>query len=770
MRPATLLLFLGACVLSAAPQNPTLFFTDLSSGPAGAIVTIYGANLQSTVTVNAVKATVIATSATKLSFIVPSTTSGSIVAGNSNALPFTVRAGNNYYVSVNGSDNQSGSQSAPWATIPHAFNTAACGDIIYAMDRVSETGLDDYGASLSVERKCDEANPLALIGYPGATVTIGNANGQEYGIRTPDIGSNGYNGMIFANLVVRGNNEAIKAVDSQYWRVVGSDFSCPYGGGQSACILLENSSHIQFLGNSIHDTGTGDTKYYHSFYGTTDSNHIEVGWNHFFNNKSCRGVQFYSSSGSPQYDLIVHDNIVSGQLCDGINFSTVDATLGPIEAYNNLVYHVGLGGASLNNPNEACIASLGYGVAGGNAIVYGNTFADCGSAGGSTAGAITVLTGSPTIVTSSNLIIQNPGEPVYSPDTDTSLVVSSHDVLLTAGATGVVNAQYQLVAGSPAIGKGTALSGILYDLAGNSRPQSGATDAGAYLYSTTGPSPSGPVATLSASSLAFGNVAVNSSSAARPITLSNSGGSALSIASISITGANSSDFSQTNNCGASLAASASCTIAVTFTPASANNFTANLSVADNAAGAPQELSLTGTGVMVAASDFTINASPGSLTIQQGATATYTISVASTNGSFGALVALSATGLPPGAAASFSPAALAPASGSKTSTLTIQIANISEARGGRECAGRPLATSALVLVLLLPFLRVRTRSVRKFLVPVVILTSLGAVAALSGCGTTTFTSNTPRPAESYTLTITGANGSNSHSTTIQLSVQ
>jgi len=125
MRPATLLLFLGACVLSAAPQNPTLSFTDLTSGPVGAIVTIYGANLQSTVTVNMVKATVIASSATKLSFSVPATTSGYIVAGNSNALPFTVRAGNSYFVSANGSDNQSGSQSAPWATIPHAFNTAA---------------------------------------------------------------------------------------------------------------------------------------------------------------------------------------------------------------------------------------------------------------------------------------------------------------------------------------------------------------------------------------------------------------------------------------------------------------------------------------------------------------------------------------------------------------------------------------------------------------------------------------------------------------------
>ena len=582
-------------LLNAAAVIPTLNFTDLTSGPVGAIVTVYGSNLQTPVTLNGVTATVISSSSTKVSFIAPSTTSGVIAMAASNTLPFTVRAGHIYYVATKGSNNQAGSQSAPWATIPYAFNAAACGDVIYVMNGVSQTGLDNYGASLSVQRKCSESTPLALLGYPGATVTIGSTSGQEYGIRNPDINGDGFNGIVLANLVVRGNNTAIKDVSNFHWRIVGSDFSCPNGGGQAACVFLESASNVQFLGNAIHDTGTGGTKYYHSFYGTTDSDHVEVGWNHIYNNQSCRGVQFYSTGGSPQYDLIVHDNIITGQLCDGINFSTVDATKGPIEAYNNLVYHVGLGGANLGLPNEACIASLGYGAPGGQALFYGNTLADCGSAGGSTAGAFTVLNGSPTAVTASNLVVQNPGEPIYSHNTDLSLVASTADVLLTNGTAGVVDAQYHLIAGSPAIGTGTARSGMLDDLAGNRRPLSGSVDAGAYLLSSASTGPTGPTASLSATSMAFGNDTVGITTAAKAVTLSNSSGTPLAIKSITLGGANASSFTTSNNCVVSLAAGQSCSIQAQFKPAATGPFTATISISDNATNPSQTITLTGTG-------------------------------------------------------------------------------------------------------------------------------------------------------------------------------
>jgi hypothetical protein len=59
------------------------------------------------------------------------------------------------------------------------------------------------------------------------------------------------------------------------------------------------------------------------------------------------------------------------------------------------------------------------------------------------------------------------------------------------------------------------------------------------------------------------------------------------------------------------AAGAKCTISVTFTPAASGARTATLSIADNAGGSPQTLSLTGTGTAPAVSLFPTSLSFGS---------------------------------------------------------------------------------------------------------------------------------------------------------------
>lgn len=117
-----------------------------------------------------------------------------------------------------------------------------------------------------------------------------------------------------------------------------------------------------------------------------------------------------------------------------------------------------------------------------------------------------------------------------------------------------------------------------------------------------------PATSLSPSTLSFGNQSVNVASGAQTITLSNTGNAALSVTAISISGTNATDFSQTNNCGSSVAAGSSCTISVIFTPAASGSRAASLAIADNATGSPQPIALTGTGTVSAAS-----VSPSSLT-------------------------------------------------------------------------------------------------------------------------------------------------------------
>jgi len=106
----------------------------------------------------------------------------------------------------------------------------------------------------------------------------------------------------------------------------------------------------------------------------------------------------------------------------------------------------------------------------------------------------------------------------------------------------------------------------------------------------------GTTAKLSPGSLTFGSVAVGTTSTAKTVTLTNVGTTALTITSIAITGTNPGDFLQSNNCGSSLAANASCTISVQFKPTVTGARTGALSVSDSAAGSSQKVTLSGTGV------------------------------------------------------------------------------------------------------------------------------------------------------------------------------
>ncbi len=104
----------------------------------------------------------------------------------------------------------------------------------------------------------------------------------------------------------------------------------------------------------------------------------------------------------------------------------------------------------------------------------------------------------------------------------------------------------------------------------------------------------GPAVTLTPASLSFGNQVYLKRSASRQVTLQNSGTADLSITSVAVTGANSGDFSETNTCGTTVAANATCTITVTFRPAGPGARSASIAIADNVIGNPQTVSLSGT--------------------------------------------------------------------------------------------------------------------------------------------------------------------------------
>ncbi|HEY5398306.1 MAG TPA: choice-of-anchor D domain-containing protein [Trebonia sp.] len=108
--------------------------------------------------------------------------------------------------------------------------------------------------------------------------------------------------------------------------------------------------------------------------------------------------------------------------------------------------------------------------------------------------------------------------------------------------------------------------------------------------------------TASPTSESFGNENVGSTSAARSVTISNSGSAAASMSSIGVTG----PFGESNNCGTSLAAGATCTVGVTFAPTAAGSATGTLSVNSSAAGSPLTVALSGTGVATTTTNLALN--------------------------------------------------------------------------------------------------------------------------------------------------------------------
>jgi hypothetical protein len=140
-----------------------------------------------------------------------------------------------------------------------------------------------------------------------------------------------------------------------------------------------------------------------------------------------------------------------------------------------------------------------------------------------------------------------------------------------------------------------------------------------------------PAVTFSPVGLSFGNQNVASAGTAQTVTLSNKGTAALQISGITLTGASPGDFSQTNNCAPSMPVNTSCTISVVFKPTAAGTRTASVSVADNVAGSPQTVPVSGTGVAVpTAPKATLSATSlafGSLAA--GSTATKTVTLQNT---------------------------------------------------------------------------------------------------------------------------------------------
>jgi len=179
-----------------------------------------------------------------------------------------------------------------------------------------------------------------------------------------------------------------------------------------------------------------------------------------------------------------------------------------------------------------------------------------------------------------------------------------------------------------------------------------------------------PDVTVSTTSLTFGNWPLNTTSTPLTVQLTSTGGVDLSLTGITISGTNKSDFAETASCGnpppaISLGVDSTCTVSVTFTPSDYARRTATLTFTDNGPTSPQTVSLAGSGP-----DFTISASPTTITVTRGNSGSSTLTLTPL-GEFNQPISVNCSGLPAGATCAIVPNPV-PMDGihSETAVLTI----------------------------------------------------------------------------------------------------
>ena len=168
--------------------------------------------------------------------------------------------------------------------------------------------------------------------------------------------------------------------------------------------------------------------------------------------------------------------------------------------------------------------------------------------------------------------------------------------------------------------------------------------------------------TFSPSSLTFSSQIVGTESGGSNVKLTANGPGPLVISSITVTG----EFLESNNCPASLNSGSNCNITINFLPTTGGPASGAIVIADNGSGSPQTVALSGNGL-----DFTLTASPSSVTVNAGNSAQYTVTATEVGKTFNNNVNLSCSGLPADAKCQFSPGGISPKSGSANSSLTIQ---------------------------------------------------------------------------------------------------
>lgn len=279
--------------------------------------------------------------------------------------------------------------------------------------------------------------------------------------------------------------------------------------------------------------------------------------------------------------------------------------------------------------------------------------------------------------------------------------------------------------------------------------------------------PQVPLAAVQPLSLTFTSQVRGTKSNAQAVTLASTGQLPLVISSISL--ADTANFTQTNNCPASLPPGQNCVIQVTFAPAvsmSVGPMLSKLTVADNSSANPETVNLAAT-----VADFQLQTTSTSVSVTAGQSATIPLTLTVLGDTLSDHLQFSCSGLPAGATCQFSPATIIPILGSNSVTLAITTTGKASAALSFD---KPVLAAGLPCLIFLG-LGLARRNRRIILIPLLCSIALGLSACGGGSGSSSISSPPPPPAPSqtpagaYTITVIAMDGAAQRTVTVNLTV-
>ncbi|HXH02188.1 MAG TPA: right-handed parallel beta-helix repeat-containing protein [Candidatus Competibacteraceae bacterium] len=393
----------------AAAAAPTVFYSDLTSAPVGAYVTLWGREFgEKPGSVRVGKADAKGTDILSwrdnmIEFRLPAGAGDGISvvdsAGRSSAtLPFRTRQGRLFYVSkATGNNRNDGraetprGRSGPWRDLAPVLPKVRPGDVVYVREGTyNEVDNERWGTTLFIRRRAGAGTaeaPIALVGYPGEKAVVGGDGrrgilfeaGQEY--------------WTIAKLSLQAESSALdftQGRESRGIRIVGNEagnIRSAYGTiGMKAC------SDCQILGNHVHNSGQPGKKLAHLIYygGYGIGANVEIAWNHLHDELGGRCIQVYGHTDDDRLSgLSIHDNYIYNCPFDGILVGKSDAEfkswVKDAQVYNNVVINAGGAGIRIDSPEvevritHNTLYGNGFGLFlqdVGRAEVINNVFAD----------------------------------------------------------------------------------------------------------------------------------------------------------------------------------------------------------------------------------------------------------------------------------------------------------------------------------------------------------------------------------------------------------